>query len=583
MKNYGIIFSLFFILLIPVEGKTSTPQVDSLSQLLLNEKKDTSKVQILIQIYETFLKISPEKAGSYLEKALNLAEESNYEYGRMISSTTLGRYLVQYKNQPSKAFHHYTEGYKMAEIRNDLLYMGINMSGMAYIYRLQGQDEKALEYLTKAYKNFKSIHAEREIAKTCYSLGQVYENLGTDVEIIRIYQEGLEIALRLKDDYLTAMMYSAMGSFSISKGDNPEALDLCQKALVLFEKLNDHRNFAFVHFTLASIYLNSNQPQLALSYAKKGLEVCKEYKLAKEEIDAYGTLEQIYVETRNFEQAYFYRGEYNRLKEAALGQTQANEISNIQSAFIQEKKDAIAAEELEHQKFVKNGFIIGFGVVLCFAGIFFTQRNKIKKGKKLSDDLLLNILPKEVADELKETGAANAKQFNTVTVLFTDFVNFTGISQKMSAKELVAEIHKHFSTFDGIIEKHGLEKIKTIGDAYMAVCGLPNETNDHAQKVINAGLEFRDYISTSQSVFQIRIGIHSGPVVAGIVGVKKYAYDIWGDTVNIASRMESNSDPGKVNISGSTYALVKDDFAFESRGKIAVKGTGAIEMYFVEK
>jgi class 3 adenylate cyclase len=211
------------------------------------------------------------------------------------------------------------------------------------------------------------------------------------------------------------------------------------------------------------------------------------------------------------------------------------------------------------------------------------ERNKMLEAEKQkSDKLLLNILPEEVAEELKETGQAQAKKFNNVTVLFTDFVNFSGISQEMSPTELVAEIHKNFSAFDEIIEKYGLEKIKTIGDAYMAVCGLPIETPDHAQRTINAALEIRDYITQSKGLFQIRIGVNSGEVVAGIVGVKKYAYDIWGDTVNTANRIESNSEPGKVNISGSTYALVKDYFNCESRGKIAVKGKGEIEMYFVE-
>jgi adenylate cyclase len=183
--------------------------------------------------------------------------------------------------------------------------------------------------------------------------------------------------------------------------------------------------------------------------------------------------------------------------------------------------------------------------------------------------------------ELKQTGEAIAKQYNHVTVLFTDFVNFTGISEQLSPTELVAEVHKNFTAFDAIIEKHGLEKIKTIGDAYLAVCGLPNETLDHAHRVVRAALDIQEYMSKNGNKFQIRVGINSGPVVAGIVGVKKYAYDIWGDTVNTASRMESCSEAGKINISGTTFDLVKNEFTCAYRGKIQAKNKGEVDMYFV--
>lgn len=209
-----------------------------------------------------------------------------------------------------------------------------------------------------------------------------------------------------------------------------------------------------------------------------------------------------------------------------------------------------------------------------------TKELRIEKEK--SDALLLNILPVEVAEELKQKGMAEAKLFNDVTVMFTDFVNFTGISEQMEPGDLVKEIHKNFTHFDRIIEQFGLEKIKTIGDAYLAVCGLPVSNHDHVQRVIQAAIKIRDFMSQTEQKFKIRIGIHSGPVVAGIVGVKKYAYDIWGDTVNTAARMEQNSEANKINISGATYQLIKTQFNCTYRGKIQAKNKGEIDMYFVE-
>jgi ligand-binding sensor domain-containing protein/class 3 adenylate cyclase len=211
--------------------------------------------------------------------------------------------------------------------------------------------------------------------------------------------------------------------------------------------------------------------------------------------------------------------------------------------------------------------------------------------KKKSDDLLLNILPEEVAEELKAKGTAEAKLIDEVTVLFTDFKGFTSISEKLSPKDLVSDIHECFSAFDRIIEKHGIEKIKTIGDAYMAAGGLPVPNTTHAIDVVNAALEIAKFveegkakkISENKPYFEIRIGVHTGPVVAGIVGVKKFAYDIWGDTVNTASRMESSGEAGKVNISETTYDMVKGRFNCLHRGKIQAKNKGEMSMYFIER
>lgn len=208
-----------------------------------------------------------------------------------------------------------------------------------------------------------------------------------------------------------------------------------------------------------------------------------------------------------------------------------------------------------------------------------------------SDRLLLNILPLDIARELKEKGSAQSKKYESVTVLFTDFKGFSIIAEQMTAVDLVAEIDYCFKEFDRIIEKHGIEKIKTIGDSYMAVGGMPMENSTHPFDVINAAIEIRDFIENhkqkcineNKPIFELRIGIHTGNVVAGIVGLNKFAYDIWGDTVNIASRMESSSESGKINVSGVTYELVKEDFDCTHRGKVKAKNKGEVDMYFVEK
>jgi class 3 adenylate cyclase len=219
------------------------------------------------------------------------------------------------------------------------------------------------------------------------------------------------------------------------------------------------------------------------------------------------------------------------------------------------------------------------------------QKNEAEAQRARSDELLLNILPAETAEELKATGKAKAKHINEVTVLFTDIQNFTTIAETYSPSDLVSEINECFSAFDRIMEKHGVEKIKTIGDSYMAAGGLPVANDTHAFDVVSAALEIQEFMqrhrskmeSVGNNPFRIRIGIHTGPVVAGIVGIKKFAYDIWGDTVNLASRMESAGEVDKVNISEATYNLVKDKFHCTYRGKHEAKNKGRMDMYFVEK
>jgi class 3 adenylate cyclase/ligand-binding sensor domain-containing protein len=219
------------------------------------------------------------------------------------------------------------------------------------------------------------------------------------------------------------------------------------------------------------------------------------------------------------------------------------------------------------------------------------RTNELKREKKKSDDLLLNILPAETAEELKKYGKAKAKRYDSVTVFFSDFKDFTKISQDLEPEQLVDEIDFYFKAFDRIIEKYQLEKIKTIGDAYMCVSGMSVKYERSAIQMALAALEIQEFLEKiaeekkkkGQLFFEARIGLHTGPVVAGIVGIKKFAFDLWGDTVNTASRMEQNGVEQKVNISEATYQLVKDHFNCEHRGKLMVKHIGETDMYFVSK
>jgi CheY-like chemotaxis protein/class 3 adenylate cyclase len=211
----------------------------------------------------------------------------------------------------------------------------------------------------------------------------------------------------------------------------------------------------------------------------------------------------------------------------------------------------------------------------------------IKLEKQKSDELLLNILPIRIAKNLKETGKTQPEYFENVTVLFSDMIDFTYTSSKLEPEILIDELNTIFTAFDNIIEKNKCERIKTIGDAYLCVCGLPEENPYHAENIVYSAIEFIDYLKqrnkTAKIKWEIRIGIHTGKVIAGIVGIKKYIYDVFGDTINITSRMESHSEAMKINISEISYHILKDNFEIIERGEIDVKGKGKMKMYFIKK
>jgi len=203
-----------------------------------------------------------------------------------------------------------------------------------------------------------------------------------------------------------------------------------------------------------------------------------------------------------------------------------------------------------------------------------------------SDQLLLNILPLGIANDLKEKGKTEPQLFDHVTACFVDIVNFTQKTTNLDPKILIEELNQIFTAFDNIIEKNRCERIKTIGDSYMAVSGLPVPDPMHAYQIVSSCIEMVRFIrkrnTQSLHTWEIRVGVHTGEVIAGVVGVKKYIYDVFGDTINTASRMESNSEPMKINISESTYNLVKDNFDTEFRGELEARGKGKLRMYFVK-
>ena len=364
--------------------------------------------------------------------------------------------------------------------------------------------------------------------------------------------------------------------------------------------------------TLASAQKNY---QLSVKYLDSAIGIAQLQKNLRVETEL---LREVSVATKDLGkplEAWNLLMKHADLQDTLFSKEMAAGIAKYQMQYESEKK-ARRIKELEldkldstlrenRLKWTRSIYLgAALGVLIIALGLWNRLRyiNKtkavIEKEKERSDELLLNILPAEIAEELKENGKAEARGFELVSILFTDFKEFTEASAKLTAKELVEEINICFEAFDRICEVYSIEKIKTIGDAYMAAGGIPIPSSDSVQNTVLAALEMQAFITQRiakkkmhhELAFQMRVGIHTGPVVAGIVGVKKFQYDLWGDTVNTASRIENSCEAGKVNISHATYMLLKDAindytgnplFTFESRGKIEAKGKGEIDMYFV--
>ena len=486
----------------------------------------------------------------------------------------------------------------MSEEINDTLRIVTSLTNIGAVYlNKQATYKKALDYFLRAYALSKAIDDKYMIGTSTVNLGEIYYKLNDDSTAMIYLNEALK-AYEGTEDLPYALNY--LGRVYTRQKQFEKAIEEHKKALSIAEKLDTKLDMTQSLVALAQAYFAKGDISQSIEVFKHAVDVGRPLNATTEIKDAYQGLAASYAQRKDFINAFKYQNLLLAIKDTIYNINTDKKLGTLQFTFDLEKKESqinlltkdkqIQEQVIHRQKLIRNGFIGGFLVVGIFAFIFFGQRNRISKEKKRSDELLLNILPEETAEELKLTGSAQPKSFDLITVMFTDFKGFTQLSEKLTAKELVNEINECFSAFDHLMQKYGVEKIKTIGDAYMAAGGLPTPNNSHATDVVNAALSIQKFmeehkakkIAEGKLFFEIRIGVHTGPVVAGIVGVKKFAYDIWGDTVNTASRMESSGEVGRVNISGTTYEKVKDQFTCVHRGKIQAKGKGEIDMYFVE-
>ncbi|MBI1305528.1 MAG: tetratricopeptide repeat protein [Bacteroidetes bacterium] len=482
------------------------------------------------------------------------------------------------------------------------------MNGIGSIYQQQKNYAKAREYFQQSLPIYEDLDVQIMVAGSNINIGLTYVEEGDYDKAILYIRKGMGICEKIGEQSFKGNALSNIGLIYQKQGDYTHAMENYQQAYQIFEGLNYKDELATQSNRIGAVYNLLMDPKQAKKWCEKGLTWAEELGVLTSQKEACQCLYAAEKALGNGTKALEYHERMLALDDSLNATETAKKLQQMEFAK-QVLADSLKNEEarlkakmesdekIHRESRGRNIAIVSGLFFLVLAGGFYFRWRYVKKSKAViekekdrSEHLLLNILPEEVAKELKDKGESEAKDFETVTVLFTDFVHFTQAAEKLTAKELVGEINTCFKAFDEIIGKYHLEKIKTIGDAYMAAGGLHVPSTSEPKDVVLAALEMQQFILNRKAEleaqnrvgFDMRAGIHTGPVVAGIVGVKKFQYDIWGDTVNTASRMESSGEAGKVNISETTFELVKDYFNCVPRGKISAKGKGEMEMYFVE-
>jgi adenylate cyclase len=596
-KNIPILLGLLFFQQFSVFAQNQKI-ADSLAIIYKENKLNSSdKMELLrnLAFYETN---DLELSLQYAEELIMLAnKEKNYLYLYRGYSQKGNKNRIS--GNLNQALESYFKSIKAAIKADYIVGEGMSYMFIADVYSTIGNKENAELYYDKAIQILRKTNDRISLATALLNAGDEYsKNLKFKLALNYFSEAG---AIFKNENYLTGIAYTLgnKGMVFAKQGNDELAIKNISEAISILEEQEDYYGISDYLFYMSDIYFKRKEWKSALNYAKKSLDIAQKQGLKDQVQKSSLMLSELYQQAGNIEESFTYYKKYITYRDSIKNIEEVEKMGNLRTNFEVSKKQAevdLMIQQKRTQKIIAISSIISLVLIFFLAVGLFRRYRFIKKTniiieteRKRSDTLLLNILPEETALELKESGKVVAKRFESVTVLFTDFEGFTQYAENLSPEKLVESVDYYFSKFDFIIEKYNLEKIKTLGDSYMCAGGLPFPTADHAYKMVLAAQEILEFVQDSNcenpfkyTRFNIRIGINTGPVVAGVVGTKKFAYDIWGDTVNIASRMESNSTLGKINISENTFNIIKDSFDCEYRGEINVKNRGMMKMYFVD-
>lgn len=608
--------------------------------------KDTSVVNLLIEQSKSYFNSDRNKALALANEARGLSQKIDFPIGLAYALKNIGivyyfqgKYLESldnYHNSLSifkdlkdnvgisniysnigtiyyeqgdyaKALENYLLSLNYAEASGDKLRILTALNNVGAVYYIKpATRDKALDYYLKAFTICEELNTNNT------GLGAIAVNIGNIYFLQKTYDKASFYFNKSLKAYGEAdgsqNAYMALGKLYLKEENYDAALINLNKALTISEKFKSDVSELQTLTILGNLFQEKKDYVTALEYYNKANNIAKEMPANDDIKDLYKAMAIAYENAGDYHNAFKFQSLFSDIKDSIYNIATDKKLASLQFDFDLQKKEgeislltkdnALNELQIKRQKFARNALAIGLALIFSIALLIFRNyRAKVKTNKVLDrqkgqiERLLLNILPVEVARELQHTGKSTPREYESVSVLFTDFRSFTKLTSNMPPHLLVEELNTWFMAFDNIIAKYNLEKIKTIGDSYMCAGGIPTPSENHVYNIVKAGLEIQRHIIRKNEIrkqngvepWDLRIGIHVGPVVAGVVGKMKYAYDVWGSTVNIASRMESNGQPGQVNISAQTYELIKDRFNCSYRGKINAKNVGEVDMYFVEK
>ena len=542
------------------------------------------------------------KARIFINQAETLSEQSNDTSSIAFCKYWLAN-LELNQAQYGKALDFYQTALLLAQKINDKKNIARCLDGKATIYESLGEDDKALELYSQSLAIAKEANFKEWYGNIAFELAnQAYKKGKLDDAIVK-YNEAIELSEEAGNMNNKANCLQQLASIYYDKNNLKDAMKYVQQAMDIFQGTGSMSSYSHSRLLMSFILLGSKQYDLAIDLAKMSLQEGKtngETELEKSSAEA---LYYAYLYKGDKAKALDYHvkfhdlSEANHTKDLSKKMTQLELQTNFEkerelAKAVQDKKDTEMNADFQRQKLLKKASFIGIGLLAVIAALaifaFVQKRNDtrlVAAEKRRSDELLLNILPAEVVAEIKASVYSQANNYDLATVLFADIKSLAGTRENISHEQQDKEMKYCFKKFDEIVSKYKIEKIKTVGDAYLCVGGLPKADADNAYYVICAALEMQEFVKLEKAergIAEIRIGIHTGPIIASIVGLRKFGHDIWVDTVNMAARIEQYGDNGRINISGATYELVKGKFSCTHRGKTETSNKTQIDMYFVD-
>lgn len=513
--------------------------------------------QIAIAMSHHGLGVAYGKLGNYddellhYSQSLEIKEKYNERVGIADICTSIGINLSM-KGEYSKALDSHYRALKIKEELGDQWGIAYSNNCLAFIFYTQENYVEALQRLQFSLAARKRLGDDLGLAEVYNNIGLIEGKCGNTGKSLANLFEAQKIYVSLGNPIGIAKSHLFIGVAYYEHLLYSLAIENLEIALHDFRRMGSKEQTAVTLVHLGNCYLQLKNHTLSEQYLFQGIKLAREIGLKDEVKEALKSLSELEKLRQNFEQALIYREEYFQLEKQLTGAEMNQKIRSVEIKIEQDKN------------------------------------SELKTEKEISERILYNIFPSHIADRLKQVGKIEPESFENVSILFTDFKDYTILSEKLDPLKVVSELHECFKVFDEIIVKYKIEKIKTIGDAYMAVSGLFNNQGNQAEDIVNAALEIRDFMinrkkQIGENAFEIRIGINSGSVIAGVIGANKYAYDVWGDSVNLAARLEHESDPGKINIGETTYQQVRNKFRCLYRGELPAKNKGLVRMYFVER